>query len=77
MRREAGLSQEETARRAHISRKSLSMIENGQRRVNVDTLQAILYVLGYYLALHPYTPEERAFLARQEHYGRMEAISEP
>ncbi len=65
MRRELGLTQAETARRAGMSRESVSMIERG-RSTQSGTLLNLLHVLGYHLAFLPYTPEEEALVERDQ-----------
>ncbi len=60
VRREAGLTQTETAKRAGVSREALSLIENGRSAVHAETLQRILRTLGYRLAFLPYSAEEWA-----------------
>ena len=52
-RRAAGLSQAEVAAAAGVSRESLSVLENGQRGARVETLNAVLFELGYELAFVP------------------------
>ena len=52
-RRQAGLSQAETAAAAGISREALSRLENGHRNAGAQTLNAVLDVLGYEMAFLP------------------------
>ncbi|TQC38385.1 XRE family transcriptional regulator, partial [Rhodococcus sp. WS4] len=42
VRRAAGLSQDELARRAHTSRPTLSAYENGRKSPSLDTTQRLL-----------------------------------
>ncbi len=52
LRREKGLTQEETAKKAGISRPTLSRLEQGRfANVSVRTLYIILNVLGYEIEL--------------------------
>ena len=52
-RRDAGLTQAELASAASVSREAVSVLENGRRAARVETLNAILFSLGYELAFVP------------------------
>ena len=52
-RRDAGLTQAEVAAGASVSREVVSVLENGQRGARVETLNAVLFALGYELAFVP------------------------
>ena len=49
----AGLSQAEVAAEAGLSREAVSRLECGQRVARMDTLAAVLDVLGYEIAFLP------------------------
>ena len=59
----AGLTQAEVAQVAGVSREAVSLLENGQRGARVETLNAVLFALGY----------EIAFLPRAQHQSRGDA----
>ena len=52
-RRDAGMTQAELAVAASVSREAVSVLENGQRGARTETLNAILFALGYELAFVP------------------------
>jgi transcriptional regulator with XRE-family HTH domain len=52
-RRDAGLSQDELARRAGTSRPTLSAYENGRKSPSLRTAQRLLAEAGYALAVDP------------------------
>ena len=52
-RQQAGLTQAQTAAAAGVRRESLSLIENGQRSAHLETVNAVLGVLGYQIAFVP------------------------
>ncbi|TQC38879.1 XRE family transcriptional regulator [Rhodococcus sp. WS4] len=54
VRRAAGLSQDELARRAHTSRPTLSAYENGRKSPSLDTTQRLLTEAGYDLDATPH-----------------------
>ena len=57
LRKEKNISQEELAKKAGISRTTLSKIENGYfSKVFVATLEKILAILGYTLEIKPKNP---------------------
>ena len=57
LRKEKNISQEELAKKAGISRATLSKIENGYfSKVSVVTLEKILAILGYTLEIKPKNP---------------------
>jgi transcriptional regulator with XRE-family HTH domain len=57
LRKEKNISQEELAKKAGISRTTLSKIENGYfSKVSVVTLEKILAILGYTLEIKPKNP---------------------
>ena len=57
LRKEKNISQEELAKKAKISRTTLSKIENGYfSKVSVATLEKILSILGYTLEIKPKNP---------------------
>ena len=53
VRRAAGLSQDELARRAHTSRPTISAYENGRKSPSLDTAQRLLTEAGYDLDATP------------------------
>ena len=55
-RRTAGLTQAEVAAAAGVSREAVSVLENGHRGTRVETLNAVLFELGYELAFVPRAP---------------------
>lgn len=59
-RRDAGLTQAELAAAASVSREAVSVLENGQRSARVETLNAILFGLGYELAFVPLSASRRS-----------------
>jgi transcriptional regulator with XRE-family HTH domain len=63
-RLDAGLSQEELARRAHTSRTTLSAYERGRKSPTLTTVERLLAQTGYALALVPDVDFERRPLAR-------------
>jgi transcriptional regulator with XRE-family HTH domain len=63
-RLEAGLSQEELARRAHTSRTTLSAYENGRKSPTLATAQRLLEQTGHELVLAPRMGFEQRPLAR-------------
>jgi transcriptional regulator with XRE-family HTH domain len=63
-RLDAGLSQEELARRAHTSRTTLSAYEHGRKSPTLATVERLLAQTGYALALIPDVEFERRPLAR-------------
>ena len=57
LRKEKGITQEELAKQAKISRATLSKLENGNiAQVSIVTLSAILNRLGYELDIKPSNP---------------------
>ncbi len=57
LRKERGLTQEELAKQAGISRATLSKLENGFiSQISVVTLSEILNTLGYELDITPLNP---------------------
>ena len=58
-RRQSGRTQAATASAAGVSREALSLLENGRRGARVDTLNAVLDVLGYEIAFLPRTEREQ------------------
>ena len=63
-RLEAGLSQEELARRAHTSRPTLSAYERGRKSPTLATAQRLLAQTGHELAVVPRVHFEQRSLAR-------------
>ncbi len=63
-RRDAGMTQAELAVAASVSREAVSMLENGQRGARTETLNVILFALGYELAFVPMAPGTRRAAAR-------------
>jgi transcriptional regulator with XRE-family HTH domain len=63
-RLEAGLSQEELARRAHTSRTTLSAYEHGRKSPTLATAQRLLAQTGHELAVVPRVDFEQRPLAR-------------
>lgn len=63
-RLEAGLSQEELARRAHTSRTTLSAYEHGRKSPTLATAQRLLAQTGHELALAPRLGFEQRSLSR-------------
>jgi transcriptional regulator with XRE-family HTH domain len=63
-RLDAGLSQEELARRAHTSRTTLSAYEHGRKSPTLATVERLLAQTGFALALVPDVEFERRPLAR-------------
>ena len=56
-RKERGLTQEALAKKAHISRATLSKLENGHiAQISVVTLNDILNHIGYELDITPLNP---------------------
>jgi transcriptional regulator with XRE-family HTH domain len=53
VRRAAGLSQDELARRAHTSRPTLSAYENGRKSPTLETAERLLAEAGYELTAEP------------------------
>ena len=53
VRRAAGLSQAELARRAGTSRPTLSAYEHGRKSPSLDTLERLVAAAGFELAAHP------------------------
>ena len=49
-RRAAGLTQAEVATAAGVSREAISVLENGRRSARLETLNAVLFELGFELA---------------------------
>lgn len=49
-RRAAGLTQSEVAAAAGVSREAISVLENGHRSARLETLNAVLFELGFELA---------------------------
>ena len=74
-RKQAGLTQAETAARAGLTRESLSLIENGQRSAHLETISAILDVLGYKMAFLPLTAQEQSMRDHARNYHAMEGPS--
>lgn len=66
-RRDAGLTQAELAVAASVSREAVSVLENGQRGARTETLNAILFALGYELAFVPMAPGARRAAAHDTH----------
>jgi HTH-type transcriptional regulator/antitoxin HipB len=57
LRKEKNLSQEELAKKANISRATLSKLENGNlTKISVVTLDKILGILGYTIDIKPKNP---------------------
>jgi len=57
IRKERGLSQENLARKAHISRATLSKLENGNiAHISIVTLNDVLNHLGYELDIKASNP---------------------
>jgi len=57
LRKEKGISQEELAKKAGISRATLSKLENEyMTRISVATLDKILGLLGYTIDIKPKNP---------------------
>jgi transcriptional regulator with XRE-family HTH domain len=57
LRKEKNISQEELAKKAGISRTTLSKIENGySSKVSIVTVEKILSILGYTLDIKPKNP---------------------
>lgn len=57
LRKERGMTQELLAKKAHMSRATLSKLENGNiAQVSIVTLNDILNHLGYELAIEPSNP---------------------
>lgn len=54
VRRRAGISQSELARRAHTSRPTLSAYEHGRKSPTLDTAQRLLAQAGYELCAVPH-----------------------
>lgn len=52
----AGLSQAEVAAEAGVSREEISRLEGGRRVARMDTVSAVLDVLGYEIAFLPRSP---------------------
>ena len=52
----AGLSQAQVAVEAGVSREVVSRLESGRRAARMDTLSAVLDVLGYEIAFLPRSP---------------------
>ena len=55
-RKAAGLSQAQVAAEAGVSREVVSRLESGRRAARMDTLSAVLDVLGYEIAFLPRSP---------------------
>lgn len=53
----AGLSQAQVAVEAGVSREAVSRLEGGRRVARMDTLTAVLDVLGYEIAFLPRSPQ--------------------
>ena len=73
-RKQAGLTQAEAAAQAGLTRESLSLIENGQRSARLETINAMLDVLGYKLAFLPRTPQEQAMRDHARNYHVIESL---
>ena len=73
-RKQAGLTQAEVAAQAGVSRESLCLIENGQRSAQLETINAILDVLGYKVAFLPRTPQEQAMRDHARDYHVIESL---
>ena len=73
-RRQAGLTQAETAAQAGVSRESLSLIENGRRGVQIETLNAVLDVLGYKIAFLPRSAREQQARDRARSYPALGSL---
>jgi len=58
-RRDAGITQADLAAAASVSREVVSLMENGQRGARVETLNAVLFALGYELAFVPMAESAR------------------
>lgn len=58
-RQDTGMTQAELAAAAAVSREAVSLLENGQRGARVETLNAILFSLGYELAFVPMAASAR------------------
>ncbi|WP_024787501.1 MULTISPECIES: helix-turn-helix domain-containing protein [unclassified Lebetimonas] len=57
LRKEKNLSQEELAKKANISRATLSKLENGNlTKISVATFDKILGILGYTIDIKPKNP---------------------
>jgi transcriptional regulator with XRE-family HTH domain len=70
IRRAAGLSQEELARRAHTSRTAVSAYEHGRKSPSLDTAERLLNSCGYELDGRPRISFARVDVAR----GRTVAV---
>ena len=51
LRRKAGITQTELARRAGVTRQGLSQIERGETGVNIRTLDRLFNAMGYKLTV--------------------------
>lgn len=67
-RRDVGMTQAELAVVASVSREAVSVLENGQRGARVETLNAMLFALGYELAFVPLAAGARR-AAAHDTYG--------
>ena len=67
-RRQSGLTQATVAKEAGVSREALSLLENGRRGARVETLNAVLDVLGYEIAFLPRTEQEQQMRDRARSY---------
>ena len=57
LRKEKNISQEELAKKAEISRATLSKLESGYlTKISVATLDKILSILGYTIEIKPKNP---------------------
>ncbi|MBZ4644394.1 MAG: transcriptional regulator, family protein [Deferribacteraceae bacterium] len=57
LRQQKGVSQEALAQEAHISRATLSKLENGYiANISIVTLNQILSILGYEIDIKPANP---------------------
>lgn len=74
-RRQAGLTQAETAELAGVSRESVSLLENGHRSMRIETLNAVLDVLGYNIAFLPRSPDEQALRDQARSYHIIETVT--
>lgn len=64
----AGLTQVQVAAESGVSREVVSLLENGRRGVRVETLDAVLDVLGYEIAFVPRNQREQQMRDRARSY---------
>ena len=68
-RQNANLTQAELAEKSGVSRVLISEVENGHRTARIETLNAMLYVLGYHIAFVPHTPGEQRLIRHLKEYS--------